>query len=114
MNFKRQGRAFVHSACNPGPSRPRKVRSTPFPPDSENCVRFLARPLPTRPASLGSCGGPSYGRPGQGGHLIPFGVEVIGRSLPPFPLTAPLALVAIHRAHGERLPAPDGTNDLLR
>ena len=61
MNFKRQGRAFVHSACNPGPSRPRKVRSTPFPPDSENCVRFLARPLPTRPASLGSCGGPNYG-----------------------------------------------------
>ena len=42
------------------------------------------------------------------------GVEVIGRSLPPFPLTAPLALVAIHRAHRERLPAPDGTNDLLR
>ena len=67
MNFKRQGRAFVHSACNPGPSRPRKVRSTPFPPDSENCVRFLARPLPTRPASLGSCGGPKYGGAGYGG-----------------------------------------------
>ena len=35
--------------------RPRKVRFTLFPPDGENSLRSLARPLTTRPTSLGSC-----------------------------------------------------------
>ena len=35
--------------------RPRKVRFTLFPPDGENALRSLARPLTTRPTSLGSC-----------------------------------------------------------
>ena len=64
MDCKRQGRALVLSALSPGPPRPRKVRSTSFSPNGKNFVRSLARPLPTRPASLGSCGGPNYGGPG--------------------------------------------------
>ena len=44
-------------------SRRRKVRSTPFSPDGENCVRSLAPPLPTEPASLGFGGAP-LGQPG--------------------------------------------------
>ena len=48
MNFKRQGRAFVHSACNPGPSRPRKVRSAPFPPG-------VAKPPPAPLLVLSPC-----------------------------------------------------------
>ena len=39
-------------------ARRRKVRSTPFPPDGENYVRFLAPPFPTEPALLGFGGGP--------------------------------------------------------
>ena len=35
--------------------RPRKVRFALFPPDGENSLRSLARPLTTRPTSLGSC-----------------------------------------------------------
>ncbi len=33
--------------------RRRKVRSTPFPPCGENCVRSLAPPLKIKPAALG-------------------------------------------------------------
>ena len=40
-----------------GPRRPRKVRSVLFPPDGENTLRSLARPLAARPTSLGSCCG---------------------------------------------------------
>ena len=35
--------------------RPRKVRFASFPPDGENALRSLARPLTTRPTLLGSC-----------------------------------------------------------
>ena len=49
------------AACGRRPTlsmaaRRRKVHSTPFPPDSENCVRSLAPPLPGKPASLGFAG----------------------------------------------------------
>ena len=40
----------------PMAARRRKVHSTPFPPSGENCVRFLAPPLPGEPASLGFAG----------------------------------------------------------
>ena len=40
----------------PMAARRRKVHSTPFPPDGENCVRSLAPPLPGKPASLGFAG----------------------------------------------------------
>ena len=66
-SHKRQA-GQVYNTCNfrfakmlvgvpPNPRR-RKVRSTPFPPCGENCARSLAPPLPTRPAPLGSRGGP--------------------------------------------------------
>ena len=51
-------RAKRDSALRPKP-RPRKVRFASFPPkDGENFARFLARPLPTEPASLGFGRGP--------------------------------------------------------
>ena len=37
-------------------ARRRKVHSTPFPPNGENCVRSLAPPLPGEPVSLGFAG----------------------------------------------------------
>ena len=58
---------FVGAACGRPPHRcgtaflcgarrrPRKVRFTLFPPNGENSLRSLARPLTTRPTSLGSC-----------------------------------------------------------
>ena len=43
----------------PGPRRC-KVRSTSFLPSGENCVRFLASPLPNAPAPLGRIGNPVW------------------------------------------------------
>ena len=40
--------------------RPHKVRFVLFPPDGENALRSLARPLAARPTSLGSRGGPIF------------------------------------------------------
>ena len=40
----------------PTAARRRKVHSTPFPPNGENCVRSLAPPLPGEPVSLGFAG----------------------------------------------------------
>jgi len=41
-----------------GPCRRGKIRSIPFPPTAKTSLRSFAPPLPTRPASLGSRGGP--------------------------------------------------------
>ena len=41
--------------------RRRKVRSTPFPPNGENCARSLAPPLQRKPASLGFALGAAFG-----------------------------------------------------
>ena len=51
-NFAARGRRPTLSMA----ARRRKVHSTPFPPDSENCVRSLAPSLPGKPASLGFAG----------------------------------------------------------
>ena len=41
--------------------RRRKVRSTPFPPNGENCARSLAPPLQRKPATLGFALGAAFG-----------------------------------------------------
>ena len=43
------------------PLRRRKVRLSPFPPDGENCARFLAPPLQRKPTSLGFALGAAFG-----------------------------------------------------
>ena len=42
-------------------ARRRKVRLPPFPPDGENCARFLAPPFQRKPASLGFALGAAFG-----------------------------------------------------
>ena len=93
--------------------RPRKVRFTLFPPNGENSLRSLARPLTTRPTSLGSCcvkdGGYGFfavaqndgGRPGtgpEGGRPAPFTPSVRLRR------TAPPSRGSYHGAPGRRAP----------
>ena len=41
--------------------RRRKVRLSPFPPNGENCARFLALPLQRKPAALGFALGAAFG-----------------------------------------------------
>ena len=43
------------------PLRRRKVRLSPFPPDGENCARFLAPPLQRKPTPLGFALGAAFG-----------------------------------------------------
>ena len=60
--FARLCRADMFHRCGdtiPGPRRC-KVRSTSFLPSGENCVRFLASPLPNAPAPLGRIGNPVW------------------------------------------------------
>ena len=45
----------------PMAARRRKVRLSPFPPDGENCARFLAPPLQRKPTPLGFALGAAFG-----------------------------------------------------
>ena len=57
-----------------------KVHFTPLPPGAKAALHFLAPPLPTRPASLGSRGGPLCPRAGNRERD-----QALGASMPPGP-----------------------------
>ena len=64
MELKCGRRSFA--ACGrrvtlPMAARRRKVHSTPFPPDDENCARSLAPPLQRKPTPLGFALGAAFG-----------------------------------------------------
>ena len=71
------------------PHRRRKVRWAPFPPSGENCARFLAPPLPKRPAALGPLWVPFVGpRCGQSHESSAFAgtlfIKMLRAAEPPF------------------------------
>lgn len=97
----------------PTATRRRKVRSTPFPPGGENCVRSLAPPFPNKPASLGFVGSPKGKAPFKGEMFrfisplkIPlFSDQSGGTAVPPIGCTPPgtgAALCGRPRAHAVR------------